>query len=459
MSRQEYLSQLGRMQSRTGSQLLLLERPLLEALEGESGLSDRAAAFEDLVGSGRRGILSPPALDAAAFVQFSSGSTDEPKGAVLTPRAIGNQVLALAERLELDERHDRVVSWLPMSHDMGFFGWLTCWAHGIPHFATAPDRFLGAPQSWLDDCADYGATVTSVAPLALQLAARVEQVRPSRRRVSLRACIVGGEPIDWTTISLAVKALAPRGLTGEAVTPAYGLAEATLAVTAGSPGHAPQVIHVDGAALVQGEIRRASAEDQNSQPLVSNGLPLRGSKVRIDQPSLDGVMGEICVSSPSLASGYLNEPKRTEERFVGDELQTGDGGFVIDGELYVTGRLDDVLILGARNVHARGIELRLEREPRFRRGRIAIVDLAGTRGRGRFILVAETEPSITDLEALADDARALVWRVAGLPLDECLFLPRNQFPRTPTGKPKRYRCRELAGRRTPGEIRIAFSKT
>ena len=253
----------------------------------------------------------------------------------------------------------------------------------------------------------------------------------------MRRLILGGERIDLAAVQGALEVLAPRGLDRGAITPAYGLAEATLAVTVAEPDRPFSARPAPG----------------DGGPVVSCGSPLPGFSVRIDRRS-DETVGEICVRAPSLSTGYIGNPELTATRFRDGELRTGDLGFVTDGELHVVGRLDDLLVIGGRNVHARDVEAVLARDGRLRAGACAVVDLPGDGRRARFAAVAETTHQANDLEPLARDLAMTAMESAGLPIDECVLLPRGAFPKTPSGKPQRFRCREIASGEPAGAVRI-----
>jgi fatty-acyl-CoA synthase len=426
MSDANYLRQLGRLCASLDAEWLLGDERLA-ALAENGELELEVIDFASLIGTKNTGELEPPPLDDVIFIQFSSGTTGEPRGVELTGRAIERQLRALADREEIDPERDVGGSWLPMSHDMGFFGAFLArgWYSGISAFRSTPERFLRNPQSWLDDCGRFGATVTGAPPFALSLAARAEKLRPSNARVALRLCLVGAESINWSALASSAAALSERGLTMGVLTPAYGLAEATLAVTVDDPNAEPRYADVE-------------LEEGVERPLVSCGTPLAGVGVRIDEQS-----GEIVVSGPTLASGYHRNPDATRARFRDGELWTGDLGVMRDGELYVIGRTDDVLIVGGRNIHVTDIETALGDARGVRKGNCALVDVPGQGGM-RVALVAELDGEAGDARELSIKLGRTSMDAAGLPIDRYVFLAKGAFPKTPSGKPQRYRCRAIA---------------
>jgi acyl-CoA synthetase (AMP-forming)/AMP-acid ligase II len=228
-------------------------------------------------------------------------------------------------------------------------------------------------------------------------------------------------------LTAAGEALSRRGLEPHVLTPAYGLAEATLAVTVADPGTAPGY-------------RDFELEDGVTRRLVSCGTPLDDVAVRIDQAS-----DEIVVSGPTLASGYYRNPDATRARFRDGELWTGDIGIMKGDELYVIGRTDDVLIVGGRNLHVKEIETALGAERGVRQGNCSVIDVPGETGTC-VACVAELDGDSVDPGELALRLSRVSMELAGLPIDRFVFLARGSFPKTPSGKAQRYRCRAIAQR-------------
>jgi fatty-acyl-CoA synthase len=376
-----------------------------------------------------------------AFVQFSSGSTQEPRGCALSGEAIDSQLDILAEGLRLDPVSDEGVSWLPLSHDMGFFGCLMLsFVKGMRLTVGTPQRFLRSPRTWWSDCADVGATITAAPNFALDLAARTAGSSPPRP-CPMRKCVIGGERVEPRTLEAAVAALAPWGLSPEALLPAYGLAEAVLAVTMTPFAEAPRVLAVDAAALRDRRLVPLADGDEDGAEathLVSAGRPLREVDLEI---AGEGEVGEIYLRSPSLASGYLNNPDATRERFADGWLQTRDLGFLHDGMLYIHGRLDDMLNVAGRNIWARDVEAEIARQAPVRPGSCVLVDLV-VDGDAKLVLVAEPKSGGAP-EEIASVGRRVALETVGARLDQCVVLARGAMPKTPSGKVQRYRCREI----------------
>ncbi|HEV7495555.1 AMP-binding protein [Baekduia sp.] len=441
MAPESYLAQLRLIVGRAEPTLLLTDRSLAGAL-GTADLSVPVLAIQDLRRNPAGFEPDLPATDETAFVQFSSGSTTEPKGCMLTPAAIARQLEALSVALAIDPERDIGAVWLPMSHDMGLFGCvlLTYWT-GHRLVLGTPQRFLAHPLTWLDDIAAFGATVSALPAFALSLVARRAGAAPIQR-LTLEKLVLGGDRIDPRVIDEAV-ATFDGALSRTAMLPAYGLAEAVLAVTMSPVGRGPRTLIADGAALERGELVCLDRDDApGAVALCSCGPPVGEAEIRIDTPE-PGRIGEIVVRGGSLASGYLRDAALTASHFGSDELRTGDFGVLVDGELYVLGRTDDLIPVAGRNVYARDLEDALADVEGVGRGRCAVVDVGGG-GRPELVALVEGRRAEEAHRALANALSAAAVRRTGIALDACVFVAPGVLPKTPSGKLQRFRCRALA---------------
>jgi len=440
-SPQEYGSQLTLLTERLDPTVLLVDKRLAPLVPSELAAQLPVLNWTSLYGSGRIDP-APPGAEDTAFIQYSSGSTSLPKGCMLSTRAIGTHLHMLREMSDGHPGAETIASWLPLSHDMGIFGtMLHAWAFDYDFVLSSPERFGMAPRTWFRDMSEFGATMTAGTNTALHLATRAHGRAELPRRLALKVCVVGAERVDWETLKATVAAFGPSGLSDTAFMPAYGMAEATLAVASTPLNAAPVARSFDGAALLDGRIIEVPEDAPGATRLVSNGPPLPGVVVTSREP---GRVGELLVASPSLAGGYHGDPERTAERFREGMLHTGDLGFVHEGEVYFVGRADDLISVGGRNVYTSEIESAVEALGPVRKGCSALVEVAGP-GAPKLVLLLEPKHTSDDFQLIADRAAAVAREKSGIAVTECVFVERGHLPRTPSGKIQRFRCRALLG--------------
>jgi fatty-acyl-CoA synthase len=440
MDMDEYVQQLLIIQEQLEPALCLVEQRMCDALPEDVRTKLRIHAWEGFAETGRS-EFAPPEEDEVAFVQYSSGSTTVPKGCMLTPRAIVAQLELIFEMLDGRPGTDVTCAWLPLSHDMGMFGCLlTPWAWGGHLYLSTPERFMFSPKTWFGDLSEFGGHITAGTNTALYLAARSSRSIELPRELCVKSCIIGAERTEWDTLRLAVDVFGRAGFREEALMPAYGLAEATLAVTATPLEEKPRHVVIDAIALADGELREVSPDDESATRIVAAGVP----RIGVELPGTDnGRLTEIQVRSQSLAVGYLGNEQRTRERFVDGVVLTDDLGFVRDGYLYPVGRVDDVISIGGRKVYAREIENAVDALSSVRRGCSTLIERRGSAGTALTLLVELRKTEDPNYRGLADEAASLAMAKAAVPLDECVFLERDSLPKTPSGKIQRHRCRQM----------------
>ena len=443
MKPEEYVAQLKRLCKDGDAEILLMEDRFAQLLAGQD-IGIPVHTFDELLEAEGDLDATPHGEDDIAFVQYSSGSTSDPKGCMLSMGAIGEQERMIVDRIDADS--DSVgVMWLPFSHDMALFGCvLQAWCSGLRIHISTPERFLRKPRTWMDDCYHAQATMTAGPNFALSLAARAARTSPPPGRIPMRTVVLGGERIEWSTLKTTDEVLGPYGIGMDVLTPAYGLAENVLAVTMKYRDETPRKVTVDGESVYDGELKLVAPGSKNARDVVSCGFPVDGVSIRTVEGN--GV-GRIGISSTSLSDGYLNKPEATSQRFVDGELITEDLGFIHDGELFVLGRTDDVIPIGGRNLHARDVEMEVEKVAGVRPGCTALVDAAED-DTNRLILVAEPrkeqacEPE--ELQEMATQMASNAFRAGGARVDEVVFLQQGVLPKTPSGKIQRYRCKQIA---------------
>ncbi len=417
---------------------------------------DRSSALEvqtlPLSGLKSSGSAGPgAAVDDAAVVQFTSGSTSQPRGIVISHRAMSLQLEALFERFGKVPSPERIFSWLPLYHDLGM---VTCLiralAFGEPLTLLPTDLFLAQPVRWLLGVSRDRATTTAAPNFAFGLAARqIERGLPEPIDLSsLRFVPCGGEAADPRTLDRFLRVAEPLGFDPGALLPGYGLAESTCVVTVPPEGHGCVLDHVSRQRVSQGVAEPAPEGDEGSAAFASVGFPLSGTELRIvDQHGAtlsDRGVGAVQTRGPSLMDGYFDDPEGTAAAFTdGGWLRTGDLGYMVHGELYITGRAKDMIIVRGQNFYAEDIERVAQSVDGVRPGGcVAIsVDSGATE---KLVVAAETkqtEPA--ELDRLRAELVKRIWAATGLSPKEILLLPPGMVPKTTSGKLQRNVAREL----------------
>jgi fatty-acyl-CoA synthase len=439
---EDYLAQLTAICEQTQPRLLVVDASWSDALAPHLAHLCPTCSWQDLTDSGAVDEC-PPGDDDPAYIQYSSGTTGVPKGCVLTAGAIARQISMLLEFIGVRCGGGEVVnSWLPLSHDMGMFGTLlSSWYSDNDLYMSRPERFIAAPRTWFGDIASHGVTITAGTNTGVYLSARgFRATRGPEGRIDLRACIVGAERVDWNTLDYAVDVLGEYGLTAGQFMPAYGLAEATLAVTAVPCAERPRRLCLDAIALADGDVVEVEPDAESATSIVTAGRPLPGVVLAEHAGS---AVDRIRFRSPSAAAGYWGAPELTADCFRDGEVHTNDLGFVADGLLYLVGRCDDMINVAGRNVYARAVEEAIDSIAGVRRGCCALLERSGEGGALTLLLELDSAADHHDIARAAADAAMAKAAVA---LDECLVLDRGSLPKTPSGKVQRYRCRQLLAR-------------
>lgn len=398
---------------------------------------------------GASGPAAPPAPppDAPAFLQYTSGSTGTPKGVVISHRAL-HASCAQAARVYGEHRGDVAVTWVPLHHDMGLVtGVLRPLFSGYASVLMAPEAFVRRPGAWLAAVTEHGGTLSSAPDFAYALCAR-KVTDEELGRLDLRRWRVArsaGEVVRAGTAERFAARFAAAGFSPASLCPSYGMAEATLTVTASTPDSPPARLTVGTAALRAGRVE-AAVPGTPATVLLSSGTPLPGTQVRVRprSPGRGGGphLGEVVVRGPQLFRGYWPAARRRAVWHA-----TGDRGFVHDGHLFVVGRTDDVLVHHGRNFYPADVLAACEEVPGLRPGRCAALrvtdaeaDTGGGDGGGepggRVCLVAEVAggQGAPPPAEVAAAARRRLADALGLYVSEVVLLPRGGLPLTTSGK-------------------------
>jgi acyl-CoA synthetase (AMP-forming)/AMP-acid ligase II len=398
-----------------------------------------------------------PALaqgDETALIQYTSGSTGKPRGVVITATNLAANVDAMGKGLGFS-REDRVVSWLPLYHDMGLIGALLGpLVHGSTIWLMSPLEFMLRPAIWMQAVSDARATLTVAPNFAYGLVARKvsDEELQGLDLSSLRAAINGAEPVDPSTAEAFCKRMAPLGFRRSSYFPVYGLAESTLSVAFPPLNRGVKIDNVRRDQLAEG-LATPAEPGPGSIALVSVGSPLPGQEVTIvsltpdHTPLPERRLGQIWVRGASVSPWYFEQHHAVRERRT--SLRTGDVGYLADGELYVVDRLKDLVIVAGRCYSPSDIERAAERVPGVRAGRSVAFGVPDPNlGTESLVILAEVQPrTAEELEDLAAAVRQRVTAETGLSPQEVRLLKPGFLPRTPNGKLMRRdsRDRYLAG--------------
>jgi len=430
---------------------LLVADPVLAGfLEPEPG-DPPVVLLDELTRHPRQGAWQRPTVDpdSLALLQFTSGSTSDPKGVMLSHRIICRNLDAMAEAATLDPEGDVLVSWLPLYHDMGLIGLLgEPMTRGLDLVLAAPQDFLAAPGRWMTWMSEFRGTVTAGPNFSYALATRaLRRLDPGTLDLSRwRIALNGAEPVDPAAVESFVAAAVPQAFDPRAVFAVFGMAEATLGVTFPPPMSGLGVDAVDRRILEQE--RLAVPADPAAGPdrvrrLAKLGRAIPGLEIRIVDPVTGDAMGdreagELEIRGESVTPGYYRKPAVTEATFRDGWLRTGDLGYVAGGELVVCGRLKDMIIVGGRNVFPEDVERAVAEVDGVRAGNVIAFGVERRTGREGLVVVAEIkDPDVLTVRAAVADC---VRDAVGLPPEVVLVTP-GTLPKTSSGKLQRSLCR------------------
>lgn len=433
----------------------LLQQAASEAGAGASVHAYEADAPEDAVPAPR------VRTDVPALIQFSAGSTSEPKGLCLGHSQLVANVRAIAERIAVDNTRDRLCSWLPLFHDMGLIGGLfTALFTGSGSTLFAPAEFVRNPLSWLESISTDRATVTIAPQFAFELCLQKAGLQPLPEGAfdlsSLRIALNGAEAVDAVVCDQFERAFAPFGLQANVLQPAYGLAENCVAVTVRAP-FTPRVSrHFQRASLSRGRVELQAEPSAATVTRAGNGFAIAGTRVAVlddaDRSLADGQVGELAISGSSTTRALLMADGEITP--LPEWVRTGDLGVLVDGELYVVGRAKEVVKRAGEAFSPTDVEACVLAETRNERA-ASILGVAafGFRdeqtGHEEIVVVVESREFRNEARAaeLAKHIRRTVLREFRLPLHDVIIAKPATIPRTTSGKLQRLALRDryLAG--------------
>ena len=424
-------------------------RPLARMLTGLSPALTRVATPADL--NAVRLARPPVSAQDLALLQYTSGSTGDPKGVMLTHANLLANIRAIGDAVGINST-DVGVSWLPLYHDMGLIGaWLGSLYHAFPLVLMSPLDFLARPERWLWAIHHHRGTLTAAPNFAFELCVKRLADAPlaGLDLSSWRFAANGAEPISPDALERFATTFAPYGLKPETVTPVYGLAECSVALTATPQGRGARIDRVDREALItRGNAQIAPPEDTTAIRFVSCGLPLTGHELRIVDDAgrelPERVVGSLEFRGPSATRGYFRNPPATDALFRDGWLVSGDYAYLADGEVYFTGRAKDMIIRGGRNFYPYDLEQAVGNLDGIRKGCVAVFGAADAQHAGeRLVVVAETrEHDAAARQALERRIVATASDVLGLPPDAVVLAPPHAVLKTSSGKIRRAGIRD-----------------
>lgn len=416
--------------------------PSLSAIESVTSLTDAPA------------MAALPKIDdpsGAALIQYTSGSTGDPKGVVLSHANLLANIRAMFTAIDATPA-DVLVSWLPLYHDMGLIGaWLAPLYVGARCYIMSPLSFLAHPQCWLWACHRYRGTISAAPNFAFELC--LKQIDDADLKgldlSALRFVANGAEPVSVHTLRRFIERFSRYGFRAGAMAPVYGLAECAVAVALPPPGREPLIDRVNREALTRrGIAEPAAADDPHAIEIIACGRPLPSHEIRIVDDAGREVQerreGRLEFRGPSATSGYFRNEAKTRELFRDGWLDSGDRAYMASGDVFITGRIKDIIIRAGQHVYPQELEEAIGEVGGFVKGGIAafgVTDRAS--GTERIVVLGETgqtDPAKRD--ALAALARNAATAIMGSPPDEIVLINPGTVPKTSSGKIRRAAARE-----------------
>ncbi len=407
----------------------------------------------ELIQSGRPlEVAFRAAPSDTALIQYTSGSTGDPKGVVLSHSNLLANIRAMGTVMEAGSS-DVFVSWLPLYHDMGLIGaWLGSLYYGVPAIIMSPLAFIADPARWLWAIHRHRATLSAAPNFAFELCLKpIDDVDIAGLDLSsLRIVVNGAEPVSPSTIARFTERFSKFGFAATAMAPVYGLAESSVGLAFPPPRRTPTIDRIDRRALTeQGIAHPAAPDDPTAFEVVACGQPLPGHQVRIvdttGREAPERQQGRLEFKGPSVTTGYFRNPEKNKTLFDGDWADSGDLAYISEGDIYLTGRVKDVIIRAGRNLYPHELEECIGGVEGVRKGCVAVIaGVDETTGTEKLIVVAETR--LTEPEMLVDLEKRILeaaGAILDIPPEEILLVPPHAVPKTSSGKIRRAATREF----------------
>ena len=399
--------------------------------------------------------LPPHDPERLVILQYTSGSTSEPKGVMIPDRVLSANIDAIFEVADVTS-DDVMVSWLPLYHDMGLVGFLALpMTMGIDLVQAAPQDFLAHPGNWMQWLSDHGGTATAGPNFSWVLATRALKRMKDLDLSRLTLALSGAEPVDPKAVEAFVAEASRFGFRPEGVFPAFGMAEVAIAGTFPPRGRGLRTDIVDRVVLeTQRVAKPVEVLDVDEIGVSARALPLLGFAVPglemkvVDPDSYEELperhVGELLLRGTSVTPGYYKRPDATAALFKDGWLCTGDLGYILDGELVLCGRIKDVIIVGGRNVFPEDIERAVGPLDGVRAGNVIAFGMEGYKGKESVVVVAEVRVSDTSggLDEIRERIHHRTLQVCGLPPRDVMLVTPGTLPKTSSGKLQRAKCRD-----------------
>ncbi len=396
--------------------------------------------------------FAEPRSHDLALLQYTSGTTADPKGAMLTHFNLLANIRAMGTAVQASP-DDVFVSWLPLYHDMGLIGaWLGTLYYAAPLYLMSPFAFLLRPLNWLRAIHRYRATMSAGPNFAFELCLhRIEESELTGLDLgSLRLLFNGAEPVSPLTLRRFIARFAPYGFKPEALTPVYGLAECAVGLAFPPLSRGPIIDRIERDTFMRtGKAVVAADDDATALEFVACGRPLPDHCIRIvDAAGRElppRTEGRLEFQGPSATSGYFRNPEATRRLFNGEWLDSGDLAYMANGEVYITGRLKDVVIRAGRNLYPHELEAAIGDIPGIRKGCVAVFGIRDPQsGTERLVVIAETRAiDAGERERLRAAVNAAVTALIGEPPDDVVIAPPHTVLKTSSGKIRRAASRAL----------------
>ncbi|MHB9085417.1 MAG: AMP-binding protein, partial [Thiobacillus sp.] len=450
---EEHLRRIAGILANAGARWFIADpraRTFAEALSARCPTLAGVATAAELTLPGAGSPSHRAATGDLAFIQYTSGSTGDPKGVALTHANLLANIRAMRQAARATP-DDVFVSWLPLYHDMGLIGaGLGSMAIGFPLVLMSPLAFLARPANWLEAIHRHRGTLSAAPNFAYEICANklTDSDLAGLDLSCWRMACNGAEAVSPVTLERFAARLAPCGLRREALAPVYGLAECSVGLAFPPPGRGPRIDRVARRALADDGIAQPMPDEApGAQAVPGCGHALPGHVIRIVDTAgrelPERRVGRIQFQGPSATAGYFENPAATAKLYDGAWLNTGDLGYLAEGELFITGREKDIIIRGGHNIHPQELEEAAGRIPGVRAGGVAVFPATdASAGTERLVVLAELRGADESARArIRAEIERLAGELTGLPADDVVLAPPGTVLKTSSGKIRRAACR------------------